>query len=441
MADVVTLASLRRVRGSLRVPGDKSISHRALIFAALADGPSRLEGLADGADVRSTRGAIEALGVPTRDEPDGGVIVDGRGFAGLDRDPAAPPLTIDCGNSGTTTRLLIGLLAGRRGRFRLVGDASLSRRPMRRVVEPLRAMGARIHGGETLPLEIEGAPLRAVSHEGRIASAQVKSALVLAGLQAEGATRVTEPSLSRDHTERMLAAMGAPLTASDEESGRRRVEVRGGGCALAPVNVLVPGDPSSAAFATALACLLPESFVTVENVSVNPTRLGFYRVLRRMGGSVTWSDAASSGSAAGEPAGTIHASSSVLHATEVRGADTVDAIDEVPLIAVVACHATGVTEIRDARELRVKESDRVAATARLLRAFGARVDERPDGLAVHGPASLVGANVDAEHDHRIAMCAAVCAATATGTTRLHGAEWVAVSYPGFFDTLERLASA
>jgi 3-phosphoshikimate 1-carboxyvinyltransferase len=429
VSESISLAPRGPLRGAFRVPGDKSISHRALLFAALAEGESRLEGLAPGEDVRSTRRVLEALGVPIEDEGDA-LRVTGSGWEAIGRDPSREVLELDCGNSGTTARLVFGLLAGRPGRFVLKGDESLSKRPMRRVTDPLRAMGARIQEGHTLPLAVEGGPLRAKDYHSPVASAQIKSALVLAALQAEGESVISEPRLSRDHTERMLGAMGATI----ERVGRARLRVRGGRLALRARDLAVPGDPSSAAFALALSCLLPGSAVEVEGVSVNPTRTGFYRLLQRMGAAIEID--ASPGE--GEEGRTIAGRAAPLIGLSVDESDVVDAIDEIPLLAVVATQAEGRSTIRGAGELRVKESDRIAATARLLRAFGASVDELEDGLVIEGPTRLRGAEVDAEHDHRIAMCAAVCAAIAQGESLLTGAEWVRVSYPGFFDDLDRL---
>lgn len=335
------------VRGVLRVPGDKSVSHRALLFGAFAEGAALVRGLAPGADVRSTRGVVEALGIVVRDEPGGAVRVEGRGWAGLDRaGSAAGALELDCGNSGTTARLALGLLAGRRGKFLLHGDASLSRRPMGRVTRPLAALGARIEARDTLPLVVEGAPLRGARVATGVASAQVKSALLLAALQAEGASVVSEPQPTRDHSERMLRAMGAAL----EPDGPASWRVPGGAPALRPLDVDVPGDPSSAAFFVALACLSPGSDLVVENVLLNPGRIGFLRLLRRMGGDVTWSEETT----VPEPRGTLRARGGALAGIEVAADDVVDAIDEIPLLALCAARASGSTVIRGAEELRVK---------------------------------------------------------------------------------------
>lgn len=432
--DVRRLEPLRAVRGRLRVPGDKSISHRALLFAAIADGTSRIEGLAPGDDVRTTRRLIEALGVPV--SPEGrDITVRGAGWSALDRPAEDDVLELDCGNSGTTARLSLGLLAGRRGRFRLSGDVSLSRRPMGRVVRPLAQLGARLEGGDRLPLEVVGTVLRAGQLRTGVASAQVKSALILAALQADGESVVRELTPTRDHTERMLRAMGGPVEPTD--GGWR---ISGGTLPLRPLRMRVPGDPSSAAYALALACLLPESKVEVESVSLNPTRLGFVRIVRRMGAELHAEEVSpASVSEEPEPIGSIAARSSSLRPLGLTEADVTDAIDEIPLIAAMATRAEGETVIRGAGELRRKESDRISATVALLRAFGAEVDELEDGMRIVGPATLRGARVDAAGDHRIAMCATVLAALADGPSELSDASWVNISYPGFFDDLADLS--
>lgn len=432
-----TLEPVRRLCGTLRVPGDKSISHRGLLFAAIAEGDSRLEGIAPGEDVRTTRKLLETLGVEVRDEALGTVVVRGRGWNGLDRDPDATPVDLDCGNSGTTTRLVLGLLAGRRGRFRLTGDASLGRRPMGRVTRPLGRLGATIEGGETLPLTVVGSRLSAIERlEPEVASAQVKSAIMLAALQAEGVTVLVEPAATRDHTERMLRAMGAPVEDLPEGAGWR---VAGGAAPLSPVDMRIPGDPSSCAYAVALACVLAGSEVHVQDVSLNATRLGFYRLLRRMGGDVHCEEVSQSPvGRQPEPIGRLVARTSALRGIVLDRADVTHAIDEIPLVGVLGAVAAGETVVRGAEELRRKESDRIATTVELLRAFGAKAEELDDGFRVRGGRSLRGASVDSRGDHRIAMCAAVLAALSSGPSRLSGAEWVGISYPGFFDDLGRL---
>ncbi|RMG49275.1 MAG: 3-phosphoshikimate 1-carboxyvinyltransferase [Acidobacteria bacterium] len=427
----IRLEPAERILGRLSVPGDKSISHRALLFAAVAGGRSRIRGLSPGADVASTRRAVARLGIAVREEG-GDVLVEGSGWRGLDRDPGLPALELDCGNSGTTARLLLGLLAGRRGRFRLHGDASLSRRPMDRVLRPLARFGLDPPSATTLPVEIVGTRLRGARVDAEVPSAQVKGALLLAALQAEGESEIRVPGRSRDHTERMLAALGAPVrTAGDG----RIFRVAGGGADLEPFDLAVPGDPSSAAFFVALACARPGSELVVEGVSLNPTRLGFVRLLRRMGASI---EQIPGPERAIEPAGTLVARGGRLHGIAIDAGDVADAIDEIPLLAVVAAAADGETVIRGAAELRLKESDRIRATAALLRAAGARAEEFEDGLAVRGGSLRGGGEVDAAGDHRIAMSAAVAAALAERPLSLRGAEWVSISYPSFFEDLARL---
>ena len=436
-AKLRALAPIERIRGRLRVPGDKSLSHRALMFAAIAHGRSRIAGLAPGGDVRSTRHVLETLGVSITDDPDAAdaVIVEGQGWTGLDRADDTPVI-LDCGNAGTTARLMTGLLAGRRGAFRLTGDASLSQRPMGRVVRPLTTFGVRIDGQSTLPLTIHGGSLKPCRQQTEVPSAQVKSALLLAALQAPGASEVREARLTRDHTERLLRSMGAAIEPIDAgEPSARAWRIGGGAQPLSPLQFEVPGDPSSAAYAVALACARPGSQVEIVHLDLNPTRLGFYRLLQRMGADIRWTESATEP----EPVGTLWATAGSLEGIEIGPADVVDAIDELPLIAVIAAIANGRTVLAGAGELRHKESDRIAATVALLHAFGAKVTERPDGMIIEGGGGLRGARVEAHGDHRIAMCAAVAAALAQGASALDGDQWVRISYPGFFDDLAQLA--
>ena len=406
----------RPLRGRLRVPGDKSISHRALLFAALASGTSRLWALADGDDVARSRAAIEGLGVKVRDgagSPDEAVVAGER----------ADPVVI---NSGTSIRLLAGLLAGRPFHSVLTGDASIARRPMARVVDPLRRMGARIDGrdgGQLAPLAIRGGGLTGMRHELAVASAQVKTALLLAGLQAAGATEVTEPALSRDHTERLLPAMGAVLEAVP---GGVRVEPAGGG-ALRPIDLAVPGDPSAAAFFVVGACVTPGSDLVVEDVCLNPTRIGFVDVLRRMGADV---EVVVREERAGEPVGDIRAAAGPLRATTMAGSEIPRVIDEIPALAVAAAFAAGTTEVADAAELRVKESDRIGTIAQELSQLGIAVETKPDGLVITG-GKPHAALLKSHGDHRIAMAAAIAANACDGPSTVRGWRAVASSYPGF----------
>ncbi|MGO9765359.1 MAG: 3-phosphoshikimate 1-carboxyvinyltransferase [Myxococcaceae bacterium] len=420
--------------GTVEVPGDKSISHRALVFAALGDSPLALEHLAPGADVRSTAACLEALGVERTAGGSGALLVRGRGAL------LPPSRTLDCGNSGTTMRLLSGLVAGSGVVATLDGDASLRRRPMARVLAPLRAMGANAAGTATLkdefaPLHFSGGALLGRAHQLTVASAQVKSCLVLAGLQAEGVTSIREPQPSRDHTERMLRAFGAPLRVASD--GTLWVERLLRPLAL-PARLRVPGDPSSAAFFVGAAVLVPNGSVACTRVDVNATRTGFLRVLARMGAEVRLEPGPEE---AGDPVATVHVrAGATLKATTIHPAEVPSLLDEVPLLAVVASQAEGVTRLSGAAELRVKESDRLRQVCQALRAMGAEVEETQDGFAVHGPARLKGAYLDAAGDHRIAMAFAVAGLIADGETTLEGAEWADISYPGFFTELRECAA-
>ena len=426
MSEDRAMVGPRPLLGRVRVPGDKSISHRALLLAAVARGESRLRGLATGDDVTRTRAAIEALGVEVEDR-DGEVIVHGRGWDAL----RAPEATIECGNSGTSIRLLCGLLAGRPFAATLTGDASVARRPMGRVVEPLRLMGARIDGrdgGEHTPLTVEGGHLQGISYELPVASAQVKSALMLAGLQADGTTEIREPAPSRDHTERMLASMGVALDVTDGVVRVRRSE-------LSPLDLDVPGDPSSAAFFVAGAVVTRGSDLVVEGVALNPSRLAFVDALRRMGADV---EVIPVGERCGEPVGDLRARTSSIEPTELAGPEIPALIDEIPALALVAAFADGETDVRDARELRFKESDRIGTIEQELSQMGISVRTRRDGFVIRGGRPRPGL-FKSHGDHRIAMMTAMAANACEGESWLRGWEAVASSYPGFFVDLERVA--
>ena len=424
----LVLGGPRPLRGTLRVPGDKGISHRALLFAAMAVGESRVTGLSGGDDVRRTRRALESLGVEVAVDGDtGAVTVAGRGIESF----AEPGDVVDCGNSGTSIRLLVGLLSGRPFLTVLTGDASLVTRPMRRVVEPLRAMGAHIDGradGALAPLAVRGGGLTGTAHTLAVASAQVKTAIVLAGLQADGVTTVTEPAPSRDHTERMLAALGAPITRLDE----RAVQVTRG--SPGPFALHVPGDPSSAAFWAVAAAITPGSELTIEGVNLNPTRIAFVDVLARMGAAVAIEH---TGDELGEPVGSLHVRHGALRSTTIEGAEIPWLIDEIPVLAVAAAFAEGVTEIRDAAELRVKESDRIVTVAGMLGAMGIGVETSGDGLSVRG-GRPTPARFESHGDHRIAMSAAVAANAVEGESTIVDWRSTATSYPEFGDDLARL---
>jgi 3-phosphoshikimate 1-carboxyvinyltransferase len=441
----------RPLSGDLAVPGDKSVSHRALIFGALADGETVVTGFSGGADNRSTAAALRALGVEI-EERGTTVRLRGVGLHGL----KPPARVLDCGNSGTTMRLLCGLLCGAGLAARLDGDETLRRRPMRRVAEPLERMGARLRGaagqrpGDLYPpLEIEarapGARLQPVDCSLPVASAQVKSAVLLAGLYAGGVTRVTEPGASRDHTERMMEFLGLPLQRIRAEGAGQDGPAPWGAAAIDGAAVRpfaarpleVPGDLSSAAFLLAAAALVPGSRVRLRGIGVNPTRSGVLDVLAAMGASVA---RAGEREASGEPVADLSAAAVELGPATIAGELTVRAIDEVPIIAALATRAHGVTEIRDAQELRVKESDRLAVMAAELRKLGAAVDELPDGLRVTGPARLRGATCRSHGDHRVAMALAVLALVADGETVIEEADNIATSYPGFADALRALGA-
>jgi 3-phosphoshikimate 1-carboxyvinyltransferase len=420
----VAIEGPRPLVGRLRVPGDKSISHRALLLAAVATGSSRLSGLADGDDVARTRAAVEALGVRVR-ASGGGLSLRGGGFEGL----TEPEVVIDCANSGTSIRLLAGLLAGRPFHSVLDGDASLRRRPMARVAEPLRAMGARIDGragGTLAPIAIRGGPLVGCRHQLAVASAQVKTALLLAGLQAAGPSEVIEPAPSRDHTERLLSTLG--VDAGPVPGGIRVVPGP-----VAPFELAVPGDPSAAAFFVVGACVTPGSDLVVEDLCLNPTRIGFVEVLRRMGAKI---DTEVTGERGGEPVGNLHVIATPLIATDIRGDEIPSVIDEIPALAVAAAFAEGTTEIADAAELRVKESDRVGTVAQELSQLGITVEARPDGMVISGGRPRA-ALLKSHGDHRVAMAAAIAANACAGASTVRGWRAIASSYPTFARHLEQ----
>ncbi|HLN15728.1 MAG TPA: 3-phosphoshikimate 1-carboxyvinyltransferase [Acidimicrobiales bacterium] len=429
--DVVRVAGGRPLEGTVRTPGDKSVSHRVLLLGALAEGPSTFTGLSDGDDVAATGRAVVALGatVEGRAGPDGTVTVEGGRPRLRPADGA-----IDCANSGTSMRLLAGLVAGIAGHHTLVGDASLSGRPMDRVAEPLRAMGAGVFGRGPRclpPLAVAGGPLAAVDWTPPMASAQVKGAILLAGLSATGETVVREPVPTRAHTEELLSLAGADITV-EAEGPSRVVRVRPS--ALRPFSLAVPGDPSQAAFFVVAGCLVPGSEVTVAHVYAGLERLGFVDVLARMGALVEVDPE-------GDGAATISARFGPLSSTTVEAAE-IPSLDEVPVLAVAAAAAEGTTVFRAVGELRVKETDRLAAVVELVAAFGAEAEVRGDELAVHGvgrPARLRPGTFDSGGDHRMAMAAAVAAAAAgDGESEVRGFASVATSYPSFLADLERL---
>ena len=429
----------KTIRGQMRVPGDKSISHRAAMIAALADGTSSIRNFSTSADCAATISCLKALGVKiTRTGAD--LLITGAGIDGL-REPAAP---LDCANSGTTMRLLAGILAGQDFQSTLTGDESLRSRPMRRIIEPLERMGANISANNgQAPLVIERhRGLRAISYELPVASAQVKSCILLAGLSAAGQTKVIEHQATRDHTERMLRSFGAQIEtgAAEGERENARFAVVSGPARLSARDVLIPGDVSSAAYFIAAAALLPGSSLEISDVGMNPTRVLFLKHLAALGLNVELIDAREEDN---EPAGIIRVHGLRKQPSEgsdspntIRGSVVPQLIDELPLLAVVGSQIEGGIEIRDAAELRVKESDRITTTAQNLRAMGAQVEEFDDGLRVAGPVELRGAKIDPRGDHRIAMAFAVAGLIAEGDTEISDSACVAVSFPEFFELLE-----
>jgi 3-phosphoshikimate 1-carboxyvinyltransferase len=445
---VAVVRTAQRLRGELTLPGDKSISHRALMLAALAEGESRIDGAGDGADVRSTAGIIAALGAAV--ERLGG---DGRNVAYRVVSPGAdglrqPAGVLDCGNSGTSLRLFAGLLAGLPLTATLDGDESLRGRPVARIIEPLRSMGAELHArrDDSLPpLTVVGhTPLRAVDVEPRVPSAQVKSAVLLAGLRADGATSVRESVATRDHTERMLRSRGIGVRTVARDGGAVTVTVEGGGRVQA-VDERVPGDVSAAAFWLVGAAIHPDAELTLRGVGVNPTRRAVIDLLRAMGAEIDERPlgegaAAGADDGVGEPIADLSVRSSRLRAIELGPADVAAAIDEIPILCLAAAAAEGTTRIRGAGELRHKESDRIAGILAGLSALGARVEVDGDDLAIHGGARLTGAPTDSLDDHRLAMTFAIAGLLATGDTLVGRPASASVSYPGFFAELERVRS-
>ncbi|MFH2069563.1 MAG: 3-phosphoshikimate 1-carboxyvinyltransferase [Candidatus Omnitrophota bacterium] len=458
----------RRLKGEIDLPGDKSISHRALLISSLADGISVIDGLQEGEDCRSTYQALFSLGVEIRKEGSR-IRVNGRGPAGF----REAHQVIDCGNSGTTMRLLSGIAAGLPFTTRLTGDESLRNRPMRRVIEPLRQMGAKISVREVdfPPLAIIGGSLAGISYRTPMASAQVKSCLLLAGLLAEGNTTIIEPAMSRDHTERMLAYFGAvlkinttpkysatllgspvgarfiepagaingaptkissPHRGEDEGEGGNAISILGGQ-RLSGRSLKIPGDFSAAAFFLAAAAIVPKSKISIRGVGLNPTRIAFLDILKKMGARISIQNQREEN---GEPIGDITAKGGgELKGITVSGSLIPNLIDEIPILAVVALFAKGLTEVKDAGELRVKESDRIKAIVTELRKMGAGIEEREDGFLISGPQRLKGAGVNSHFDHRIAMSLAVAGLAVEGETAINNPECIAISFPDFVSTL------
>ncbi len=465
MADLI-IEPARSLQGEILIPGDKSVSHRAFLLAALAHGPSRVLRCLASDDVGRSRRAVEALGVPVRKDGEAW-IVEGKGIEAF----RAPGEALDMGNSGTTTRLLLGILAGCPLEVTLIGDTSLSRRPMRRVTEPLQKMGAKIEiasdpsgprndDADHLPLTIRGGRLKGIRHTPAVPSAQVKSALLLAGLAAEGTTTVVEPVPTRDHTERMLRYMGAKIEIAEPVPSEARDLAPAGpprnditiqpGAKLHGREIEVPGDFSSAAFFLVAAAILPGSNLTVRRVGLNPTRAGLLELLKRMGAKISviarseGDPSLRSGQAPQsphdelEPIGDVTVSYAPLKAVTVEPALIPNLIDELPILMVAATQAEGVSRMEGIGELRVKETDRIRSMVAGLSALGAGIRSEGDCVSVEGPRRLKGAAVDSFTDHRTAMALAVAALTAEGKTTLRGSEWVSVSFPDFWETLKAI---
>ncbi|PZV18461.1 MAG: 3-phosphoshikimate 1-carboxyvinyltransferase [Leptolyngbya sp.] len=434
---IISPSSGLSLQGRIQVPGDKSISHRALMLGALAEGETVIHGLLLGEDPRSTASCFQAMGADISALNSDEVRVRGIGLGKL----IEPLDVLNAGNSGTTLRLMLGILASHPGRFfTITGDGSLRSRPMSRIVQPLQQMGAEIWGrkdGSLAPLAVRGETLRPIHYHSPIASAQVKSCILLAGLMTEGKTTVTEPALSRDHSERMLSAFGAEIIVDPETCSATVV----GRSTLRGQTVVVPGDISSAAFWLVAGAIVPGSDLTIENVGVNPTRTGILEALALMGADITQENLRE---VAGEPVADLRVryrqgqNGMPLQACTIEGDLIPKLIDEVPILAVAATFAKGTTIIRDAAELRVKESDRITVMATQLNQMGANITELPEGMEIVGGTPLMGTEVDSHTDHRIAMSLAIAALTAQGTTTIQRAEAAAISYPSFVETLQQI---
>jgi 3-phosphoshikimate 1-carboxyvinyltransferase len=427
---MLTTAKVQQILGDVTVPGDKSISHRAVMFSAMAAGKTVIHGFLPGADCLSTISCFQKMGVQVNRQGDL-VTVESRGLDGW-REPGE---VLDVGNSGTTIRLLSGLLAGRPFHSVLVGDESIARRPMKRVVSPLLEMGAQIDGrlnGEFTPLSIRGGNLKGITYHSPVASAQVKSAILLAGLQAEGVTTVHEPHLSRDHTERMLTAFGVHV--QPFEGG---VSILGGGQLTSQEEIRVPGDISSAAFLLAAAAMLPGSELLIRDVGINPTRTGILDALTEMGASIELQRERVWG---GEPVADLFIRYSRLKGIHLGGALIPRLIDEIPILAVLATQAEGTTIISNAEELKVKETNRIDTMVKELRKMGAKIEPTEDGMIIEGPVQLTGATCESHGDHRIGMAMAIAGLVAEGQTSVKDAEAINVSFPGFQELLKQITN-
>ena len=415
------------LHGELTIPGDKSISHRSIMFGALAKGTTKVTGFLQGADCLSTISCFNKLGIEIENNKEE-VLVHGKGLHGL----ITPSEILDCGNSGTTTRLISGILAGQPFTTTLTGDASIQKRPMKRIIDPLTQMGANIRSlkdNGCAPLEISKSTLHGIHYHSKVASAQVKSCILLAGLYADGITKVTEPYLSRNHTELMLQGFGANITSKDTTAAIIP------GNELFAQDIMVPGDISSAAYFISAALLVPNSEVLIKNVGINPTRDGILRVYKEMGANITLLNERTAG---GEPVADLLVKSSSLKATTISGSVIPTLIDELPVIAVAACMASGTTIIKDAAELKVKESNRIGVMVENLSKMGAKVTETEDGMIIEGGYPLHGATIKTYDDHRIAMSFAIASLCSEGVTDILDANCVTISYPKFFEDLSSL---
>ncbi|GAE29028.1 3-phosphoshikimate 1-carboxyvinyltransferase [Halalkalibacter hemicellulosilyticus] len=427
MAKVSVNQVMNGLNGTIRIPGDKSISHRAVMFGAIANGNTTVEGFLPGEDCLSTISCFRKLGVAIEQENEK-VTIEGNGWEGLEE----PSEILDVGNSGTTTRLMLGILATRPFHSVVIGDDSIAKRPMARVTSPLREMGSTIDGrddGNFTPLSIRGGTTKAIQFQSKVASAQVKSAILLAGLQSDGVTSVNEPALSRDHTERMLEAFGVEV-----QRDGLTVSVEGGQ-SLQAQHIIVPGDISSAAFFLVAGAIVPNSQITLHGVGMNPTRSGIIDVLQQMGAELTIENERNAG---GEPVADLTISTSKLKGIDIGGPLIPRLIDEIPVIAVLATQAQGKTVIRDAEELKVKETNRIDTVVSELTKAGAKITATEDGMVIEGQAALHGAHVNSYGDHRIGMAMAVAGLIAQGTMIIERSEAIAVSYPTFFEHIQQL---
>jgi 3-phosphoshikimate 1-carboxyvinyltransferase len=426
--ETVRIKPAKSLRGEVRVPGDKSVSHRAVMLASISEGRSEIKGFLSAGDTLRSAKAFESMGIKIEGLGTERLVIDGKGLNGLKE----PGDVLDLGNSGTSMRLLAGLLSGQRFFSVLTGDDSLRKRPMKRVTSPLRQMGAEINGRDDAgfaPLAIKGRTLRSIEYESPVPSAQVKSSILLAGIYAEGKTKVKEPGKSRDHTERMLRASGAEIKEYD-----LTVSIKGRPTLMAR-NIEVPGDFSSAAFFIVAGILVPDSEVIMKNVGVNPTRTGLLDILKRMKAEIHLENLRDVG---GEPVADISVKSGHLGGAEIKGNEILKAIDEFPILCVAASLSEGETVIREAAELRLKESDRISAMTKELRKMGVEIEEFPDGIRIKGRERLRGAVCNSHGDHRVAMAIAIAGLLADGETVIEDTEWISTSFPGFIEILNGL---